>query len=63
MRSRDLPPVGEYFGRGGRAMAAAEMESEGRVHVRQMSYNINCNWKVLSTLWEKQEHEPSSRPL
>lgn len=46
----NLPPVKEYFGKGGEAMSAKELESEGMVHVKQLTYKLKCNWKVCMPL-------------
>ena len=48
MPHRELPPIKEWFGRGGQAMSDAEVESEDMVHVRQMTYDLQCNWKVYN---------------
>ena len=48
MPHRELPPVKEWFGRGGQAMSDAEVESEDMVHVRQRTYDLKCNWKVYN---------------
>ena len=28
-------------------MSGYELESKGMVHVRQLTYDLKCNWKVL----------------
>ena len=48
MPHRELPPIKEWFGRGGQAMSDAEVESENMVYVRQMTYDLKCNWKVYN---------------
>ena len=46
---RNLPPVKEHFGKGGAEMSTRQLESEGMVHVRQLTYKLKCNWKVSNT--------------
>ena len=31
-------------------MSAKELESEGMVHVKQLTYKLNCNWKACPNL-------------
>ena len=36
------------LGEGGRKMAQSDMEAPDLVHVRTMTYDLECNWKVFN---------------
>lgn len=44
----DKGSVAEWLGEGGRKMAQSDMEAPDLVHVRTMTYDLECNWKVFN---------------
>ena len=46
-RAANIAPVGEWLGEGGKKMAECDMADPDLVHVRRMSYDLKCNWKIF----------------
>ncbi|KAK9807556.1 hypothetical protein WJX72_002507 [[Myrmecia] bisecta] len=44
----DLPPLKDYLGKGGEALAAEGVADDDWVFVKRLAYPMKCNWKVMA---------------